>query len=547
MRLFRRSSVAVSKIACAAFILIFYFFYSKLNPPALTKGQPLPKRPSIQYDNWQNNSGKADEIKKQRIKDAMEHTYAGYRQQAWGFDDIKPISGGVKNTRNGWGAFIVDSSSTLAVMGLWDNLLLEINYIINEIDFTKSNATVDPFETTIRYLGGLVSLVELADAGIIPKTVMTDARREGIIRKAADLADNLLLAFDVRTGLPWPRIQFGSGKIIAGSGSSIGPARAGSNFLEFCTLTKLTGDHEYCSKATRAWSVLVWNKHYEAVPGLVDSKIGVTTGDPVGKERHWDGGHDSYYEYLIKASLLLPDSPNSKVYAERWMQAANAIQANLTTRSAPSEEHLMSHLFMGKYNDKYYLNEMSHLACFAPGNLIYGGRHLQQPDLVTLGKAILEACRATYQASPTGLGPERWSWEPAAGSKDRWSHHANTLGHKEQFKKHGIWVTDARYKLRPEYFESLYYAYRATGEQRYRDWGWEGFEALEKTCKTNYGYAEIKDVMAADGSVILDDFAESFFAGETLKYLYLLFDDVNAFSLDDWIFTTEAHPLKRVR
>src|ERR1700761_3583422 len=106
MRSFRRNSVAFSKIACAAFILIFYFFYSKLNPPALTKGQPLPKRPSIQYDNWHNNSGKADEFKRQKIKDAMEHTFSGYREKAWGYDDIKPISGGFKNSRNGWGAFI---------------------------------------------------------------------------------------------------------------------------------------------------------------------------------------------------------------------------------------------------------------------------------------------------------------------------------------------------------------------------------------------------------------------------------------------------------
>lgn len=35
----------------------------------------------------------------------------------------------------------------------------------------------------------------------------------------------------------------------------------------------------------------------------------------------------------------------------------------------------------------------------------------------------------------------------------------------------------------------------------------------------------------------------SFFLAETLKYLYLLFDDVNAFDLTKWVFNTEAHPL----
>ena len=35
----------------------------------------------------------------------------------------------------------------------------------------------------------------------------------------------------------------------------------------------------------------------------------------------------------------------------------------------------------------------------------------------------------------------------------------------------------------------------------------------------------------------------SFFLAETLKYLYLLFDDANAFDLSTWVFNTEAHPL----
>ena len=37
---------------------------------------------------------------------------------------------------------------------------------------------------------------------------------------------------------------------------------------------------------------------------------------------------------------------------------------------------------------------------------------------------------------------------------------------------------------------------------------------------------------------------ESFFLGETPKYLYLLFsDDPDLLSLDAYVFNTEAHPL----
>ena len=37
---------------------------------------------------------------------------------------------------------------------------------------------------------------------------------------------------------------------------------------------------------------------------------------------------------------------------------------------------------------------------------------------------------------------------------------------------------------------------------------------------------------------------ESFFLGETLKYLFLLFcDDDTVLPLDQWVLNTEAHPL----
>ena len=39
---------------------------------------------------------------------------------------------------------------------------------------------------------------------------------------------------------------------------------------------------------------------------------------------------------------------------------------------------------------------------------------------------------------------------------------------------------------------------------------------------------------------------QSFFLAETLKYLYLLFSPTTVIPLDEWVFNTEAHPLKIV-
>ena len=84
---------------------------------------------------------------------------------------------------------------------------------------------------------------------------------------------------------------------------------------------------------------------------------------------------------------------------------------------------------------------------------------------------------------------------------------------------------------RPETIESLFVAYRLTGEQRYRDYGWAIFEAIEKHCRIESGgYASILDVNQVPATY--EDKMETFLMSETFKYLYLLFEDANVLPLD---------------
>lgn len=46
---------------------------------------------------------------------------------------------------------------------------------------------------------------------------------------------------------------------------------------------------------------------------------------------------------------------------------------------------------------------------------------------------------------------------------------------------------------------------------------------------------------------VKDNMMQSFFLAETLKYLYLLFSPPTVIPLDEWVFNTEAHPLKIVK
>lgn len=55
------------------------------------------------------------------------------------------------------------------------------------------------------------------------------------------------------------------------------------------------------------------------------------------------------------------------------------------------------------------------------------------------------------------------------------------------------------------------------------------------------GYSSLDDVTSVPAPQ--RDKMETFFLGETLKYLYLLFGDTNVLRLTEFVFNTEAHPL----
>ncbi len=51
--------------------------------------------------------------------------------------------------------------------------------------------------------------------------------------------------------------------------------------------------------------------------------------------------------------------------------------------------------------------------------------------------------------------------------------------------------------LRPETVEALFLLWRTTGDSKYRDWGWEIFEAFEKHCRVRSLYEHLACVAHA--------------------------------------------------
>jgi mannosyl-oligosaccharide alpha-1,2-mannosidase len=125
------------------------------------------------------------------VRTTFLHAWNGYKAEAWGEDELRPIAGGFKTTLCGWAATLVDNLDTLWIMGLFDEFELALKELEN-VDFTnKVGCQVNLFETTIRHLGGLLSAFDISGG-----------EREILVQKAVEVAEVLFTAFDTPNRMP---------------------------------------------------------------------------------------------------------------------------------------------------------------------------------------------------------------------------------------------------------------------------------------------------------------------------------------------------------
>jgi mannosyl-oligosaccharide alpha-1,2-mannosidase len=127
----------------------------------------------------------------QDVRNTFLHAWNGYKAQAWGKDELRPITGGFKTPFCGWAATLVDTLDTLWIMELYDEFELALRELEN-VDFTNTEGCqINLFETTIRHLGGLLSAFDISGG-----------KRIILIKKAVELAELLFTAFDTPNRMP---------------------------------------------------------------------------------------------------------------------------------------------------------------------------------------------------------------------------------------------------------------------------------------------------------------------------------------------------------
>ncbi|TXT10818.1 hypothetical protein VHUM_02323 [Vanrija humicola] len=486
----------------------------------------------------------ADVEKRDAVREAFDWSWKAYERCAMGADELHPLScsGSNLTAAGGVGYTIIDSLGSLLVMDFVDEYKRAAAWCRANLDFDR-DGVFNTFETTIRVLGGLLSAHYLTSVHPDP-TVQADA--PFFLERTTDIGDRLLGAFDTPTGIPYSGINLHSRQGIPDRDNNgwASLAEAATLQLEFKYLSHLTGDMIYWRKAERVLQVI---RNQVTHDGIAPIFISPQNGGFIASDIRLGSRGDSYYEYLLKQ--WLQTGRKEPVYRDMYDEAMGGIKKHLIGRTKKSGLIFTKELTPVRNQETgqqswRVVPKQDHLVCFLGGSFILGvtesgNRDVDWSDLderdtedFLVGSGIVKSCVDTYKTE-SGLGAEIvMFYQPEDQGADE----------ADWYIKPGKGLIDARNILRPETVESLMLAYRSTGDEKYREWGWEIFQAFQKHCRVESGgYAIIEDVRVSPAKQ--EDRMETFWLSETLKYLYLLFDDSDHIPLSTHVFNTEAHIL----
>lgn len=442
------------------------------------------------------------------VVETCKHAWLGYRKFAWGHDELAPIA----RSHHEWfmlGLTIVDSLDTLWLMNMKKEYKEARDWVEEELSFSKP-VTVNLFETTIRILGGLLSIYHLTADKMF-------------LEKAADLGERLLGAFNSRSKIPYSDVLL---RDKVGKPPSWSPDSSLSEVttiqLEFKDLSYALNNPAYKSAAE---NIMLHIFSLQRNAGLAPIYINADSGEfRPGSHITFGARGDSYYEYLLKQ--WIQTGKTDEVMKREYLTAMEGMKKLLVRKTKTTGLTFVGELLAGRS----FSPKMDHLVCFLPGTLALGYHHGLPAWHMELAKELMETCYQMYARMETGLSPEIVYFNTEEGA-------AVDLYVKP---------LDAHNLLRPETVESLHIMYQITEDKKYQEYGWKILQAFNKHCKVpSGGYVSLNDVRNSANPRPGGgrDKMESFFLGETLKYLYLLFSDVDVIPLDKYVFNTEAHPL----
>lgn len=420
----------------------------------------------------------------QEVRQEFLHAWNGYKQFAWGADEVLPVSGKPKNffvPDHSFGLSIIEAMDTLYVMELDDELQRCVQWLRSNLDFDV-DASIQMFEAVIRMVAGLMSGYYATGERFL-------------LDGARDLADRLLVCFtNSPSGAPYRFANLKTGEV---SKPQTNLAEIGSNVLEFGDLSRLTGDPKYLNASMKAFQAAIDRR---SPLNLLGTNFDVEKGEFIGTDDVApDEPVDSFYEYLWGGWQMLRISQ-----CRDWYRVlTDAILKYKATR----------------VNGNLWFKTVDYTTGLPTGDASSSELASFYAELVAKGgdRAIGEAF---YD-----------SWTRAL---DKYELIPEVIFYPD------LSIIDGRYWLRPEYPNSAFDLWFLTNDRKYRSTAYRYFTALRKHCRTAGGYTVLTNVRP----MTQGDYFPAYSFSENFKYLYLMFAESPRFNGANYYLNTEGKILR---
>ena len=436
-----------------------------------------------------------------KVKDMFYFSYNSYMNYAFpkdelkclskkGFNSLGTLGGGEEHKDNDMMLTLIDSLSSLAIFNNKTEFSSAILYLDKYLDFNQ-DIRVNLFEANIRMLGGLLSAHSLAIDKDLNLIVGYNYNNQ-LLDLSEKLGKKLLKAFRANSDIPYAWLNLRKGVDNAETRETC-LAGVGTLLLEFGLLSYYLQDMTYYNKADKILKT-IWSLKSDL--NLFGNTLHGETLKWFDSNANIGAGQDSYYEYLLKSYIFFGHSK----YLAQFEQSYSAIMKHVYYQGW--------YLTTNKDNGHTYGLEFDSLSSFWSGLQVLSGdlHHAKQYHTY-----IMNIWNKMHSL------PERFDLQ------------------KFQVRKGMDY-----YPLRPELIESTFYLYQATHDVQYLKHGLQFIADLETYMKNEVGYCSLSSTEYK----IKEDYMPSFYLSETLKYLYLLYQQEH-FLLQakgmKYIFTTEGH------
>lgn len=337
-----------------------------------------------------------------KVKAEMVRGWKGYMTHAKGHDELRPVSMKFRDPFCGWAATLVDALDTLWIMGMKDEFE-EALVEVEKIDFTTSSRSEIPvFETTIRYLGGLIAAYDVSGGKTGGYHILLD--------KARELAEILMGVFDTPNRMPilyynWkPAVA----KLPKRAQSGVSVAELGSLSMEFTRLAQITGEDKYYDAVARITDAFYeWQERGTSIPGIFPEHVDASGCNKTVETVEPDDGSDANFTKRSESSETKADEDKFEALGRREV-------------GTPNDDGTKKVKIIQDGEEMYAPSETT-----APPKHSAGQRETTTTTTTTKDKSSTaldpESKKLMEGCTPQGLTPGSWTWREQysmGGSQD---------------------------------------------------------------------------------------------------------------------------------